>query len=171
MLLRRTFALLLLSCGLVFGVLPRPLAPVVINRPDLKKIDILKQYKGKVVLLVIMSTTCHDCQESVAWLNKLQEEFGSRGAQVVGAVGDTNAQYLLGPFEQRYRPKFPVGYLTKDEIIKIADVGPNVRPFVPIFMFIDKTSRVRFQYYGNDPFAHDAQKATFQIVSGLLNQR
>ena len=68
----------------------------------------------------------------------------------------------------RYRPNFPVGFLDQAGAIKIADIPKDMRPFVPIMMFIDRLGTVRVQYYGNDPVFKQQDKAFHAIVDSLL---
>ena len=165
----KVLVLVLLAALAAYAREPRPLADVPIPVPAGKKIRI-QQYAGKVVLLVIFSTGCTDCIAAMELINKVQKEYGAKGFQAIGAAGDDNAQYLVGPFVQRYKITFPVGYVTPDEMIKLGDIPKNKRPTAPIFLFIDKRSVVRFQYYGDDPFFKTVDGSTHSIVEGLLKQ-
>jgi thiol-disulfide isomerase/thioredoxin len=164
----RTLLLLTLAVS-IFAKEPRPLAPVPIPTPRGPKIN-LAQYRGKVVVAMIFSTHCQDCIKSVDLLSKIQKDLGPKGLQVVAAAGDENAQYLVEPFVERYKPTFPIGYLTKDDIIKLADLPPGKRPVVPILLFIDKKGIVRFQYFGDDPFMKTEDGSTRSIVENLQKQ-
>src|SRR5271163_4722556 len=84
---------------------PRPLVDVPIQTPEQKPI-LLKKYRGQVIILVIFSTSCDDCIAILNFMGKLQQDYGARGLQVVGAAGDATAKYTLGPFMMRYRPVF-----------------------------------------------------------------
>ncbi len=148
----------------------RPLPLTAISTPDLKKIS-LPQYRGKVMAIAVVSTTCGDCIQTIAMLGKVQKDLGPQGFQAVAAVGDDNAQYVVGPFIQRYKPGFPVGYLTKDEIIKLAAIPTGRRPVAPILLFVDKKGLVRFEYYGDEPFFKTADGTTRSIVTNLLKEK
>jgi thiol-disulfide isomerase/thioredoxin len=165
--MRKLVLCVLLCLTLASAKVPRPVGAVPIHLENNKKL-LLSQYKGKVVLFAIMATSCDHCIASMEMLNKFQKEMGPQGLQVVEAIGDEKAPYLLVPFIQRYKPAYPVGYLDKDEIQKIGDVPPETRPFVPIYMFIDRGSRVRFQFYGDEPFFKDEEKTTRLILQALL---
>jgi len=144
------------------------LADVLIQTTDKKKIN-LKQFRGKVVLLVLISTTCDDCIRTVDLLNRMQKDYGPQGFQVVAAGVNDNAPYEVAPFMQRYRPAYPMGYLDRDATIKIAAVPANVRPFVPIAMFIDRKGIVQQQFYGDDPIYKDEEKAFRAIAASRIN--
>jgi thiol-disulfide isomerase/thioredoxin len=166
---RKVLVLALLAAAVTYAREPRPVADVPIPVPAGKKIR-LQQYAGKVVLFVIFATECKDCIAALNLVNQVQKEYGAKGFQAVAAAGDDNAQYLVEPFVQRYKITFPVGYLNKDEMIKLADIPKDKRPTAPIFLFIDKRGTVRFQYYGDDPFFKTADGSTHSIVEGLLKQ-
>jgi peroxiredoxin len=163
----RRLAILLCLAAACHAKEPRPAADIPIPTSDQKKIR-LKQYRGKVVILVLISTTCDDCIKTLAILNKMQKDFGPRGLQMIGAAINDNAAYSIGPFVQRYRPSFPMGSLGREDAIKMADIPPNTRPFVPVVLFIDRQGTVRLQYYGNDPVLKEQEKALRAIADSLL---
>lgn len=140
-----------------------------IPAPGGKQIQ-LKQYRGKVVLLTLITTTCAECIQTVEILNKLQKEFGPQGFQAVAVAVNVTAKDDAGPFAQRYKAAFPIGYLDKAGTLKIADVGGDQKPFVPIAMFIDRGGVIHFQYFGNDPVMKDEEKSFRAIVGGMLKQ-
>jgi thiol-disulfide isomerase/thioredoxin len=167
--LRRLVAILCL-CFVASAKVPRPLANVTIQTPDRRNIN-LKTYRGKVVMVVLFLTECDDCISMVNFASKLESEFGSKGFQAIGAAVDDNAPYLVGPYIQRYRPTFPVGFLKKEALIKLLDLAPDVRPVAPMLMFIDHTGTVRFQYFGKDKAIFGQNNSTLHmIVENLIKQ-
>lgn len=168
--LRRLLAVLCL-CVIASAKVPRPLAKIVIQTPDRKNID-LKKYRGKVLMVVLFLTNCDDCLSMVNFASKLESEFGSKGFQVVGVAVDDNAPYLVTPYVQRYRPTFPIGFLKKEDYVKLLDLAPDVRPVAPMLMFADQTGTVRFQYYGKDKPMFGQNNSTLRlIVQNLIKQR
>jgi thiol-disulfide isomerase/thioredoxin len=165
--LKRILITFVLLTTAALAKFPRPLAPVSINMGGTKKMQ-LTAYKGKVVLFAIIATSCGHCIDSLEILKRAQASFGPQGFQVVVAIGDPNAPYLLQPFTQRYKLAFPVGYLDQDGIQRIADEPDGKRPFVPIYLFLDRKGTVRFQFEGNEPFFKDEEKTTRIIIENLL---
>jgi peroxiredoxin len=147
---------------------PRPLADVPILTADQKKILVKQQYHGKVVLLVLLSTSCGDCAASVPIFNRLQADFGPRGFQVVAAAFDDDAAYQVTSFAARYKPNFPLGFVDQPAAIKLADIPPGMRPFVPIAMFIDRNGVVQQQFYGDNPVFKQEEKAFRAMTDSLL---
>jgi len=136
-----------------------------------KSIDITKEYKGKVVLLVLMSTECESCLAALQFVDGIQKEFEGRNFQAIAVACEPDSDKAIGPFIDRYRPKIPMGYYNKDEMFKAADYLDGYRPFVPVFVFIDKKGIVRFQYEGNDKYFNpDRVKLTHLISTGLMNE-
>ncbi len=155
-----------LGVSLLFAVTPRPLADVTIPVPAGKAIR-LKAYRGKVLLVAMISTDCKTCIASIEILNRAQQDFGPQGFQVVAAAGDQNAQYMLQPFVQRYRPLFPMGYLNVDEMMKLGDIGPK-GGVAPIFLFVDRKGIVRQQVFGDNPFFKAEELSTRKVIQDLL---
>jgi peroxiredoxin len=158
---------LVLPLALVQAREPRPVSEIPIPLPDGTKIN-LHQYKGKVVLLIVFSLTCPDCLQSLQTVNKIQKDLGPKGFQAIGGAGDDNASYQIGSLVQRYKLTFPIGYLNKEQMIALADIEKDRRPIAPIFIFIDKNSTVRYQFYGDHPFFKTAEGSTRTLIQGLL---
>jgi hypothetical protein len=123
-----------------------------------------------VLLVTLISTSCGDCIRTIDILNGIQKDFGKRGFQVVGIALEDGAAYNVGAFVARYRPSFPVGYLDRDTAIKFLDISPSTRPFVPILMYVDGKGTVRFQYFGNDAFLKQGERAIRAVAEGLIRQ-
>ncbi len=164
--LKRTIAAFLLLAT-SYAKTPRPVSTMPINIGEGKKVS-LAAYKGKVILFAVFATTCDHCIMSLGFLDKLQKAYGPKGFQAFAVIGDENAPFMLSPFKQRYKPSFPVGSVTKEDIQKIGDVPLDKRPFVPIYMFIDRTGTVKYQFYGDEPFFKDEERATTVIIQNLL---
>jgi hypothetical protein len=165
--LKKTIALAaMLGVSVLFAVTPRPLADMAIPVPAGKAIS-LKAYRGKVLLVAMISTDCKACIASIEILNRAQKDFGPQGFQVVAAAGDQNAQYMLEPFVQRYRPLFPMGYLNVDEMMKLGDIGPK-GGVAPIFLFVDRKGVVRQQVFGDNPFFKAEELSTRKAIQDLL---
>ena len=52
---------------------------------------LLSQYRGKVVALSFIWTTCPHCQAESKVMSKLQQEYGSRGFQAIDVAVNDNA--------------------------------------------------------------------------------
>ncbi len=168
--LRRVIFLFALTVVAYAGLPPgRPLPDVPVSQAGGKKLD-LKQYRGKALVLAIISTTCQDCGQVVDLLKAIQSEQGSHGLQVVVAAGDPNAAVAIGPFVAEHKPNFPLGYLDRPAIMKLANIGPKDRPFVPIMLFVDARGAVRVQLFGNDPLMQKPEGIIRSTIRELMKE-
>src|ERR1700739_2222641 len=105
--LRRVVFLLALTVAAYAGLPPGRLLPdVPVSQMGGKKLD-LKQYRGKALVLAIISTTCKDGGEVAELLKLIQTEQGPHGLQVEVASGDPKAGLALGPFAATHKPNYP----------------------------------------------------------------
>jgi len=170
LMLRRVVFLLALTVAVYAGLPPgRNLPDVPVSLVGGKKLD-LKQYRGKALVLAIVSTTCKDCGEVVDLLKQIQTEQGPHGLQIVVAAGDPHAENVLAPFIAVHKPNFPLGYLDRPAIIKVANIGPKDRPFVPIMLFVDARGAVRVQLFGNDPLMKKPEGIIRSTIRELLKE-
>ena len=61
----------------------------------------LEPYRGKVVLLNFWATWCQPCQIEMPWFIEFQDQYGSRGLQVVGVAMDDEGRSVIEPFIQK----------------------------------------------------------------------
>lgn len=167
----RVFLLGLTLVATTFAGLPpgRPLPDVPITQPGGKKLD-LKQYRGKALVLALISTDCEHCDHAVDFLKIIQNESGSQGLRVVAAAGDPEAATVVIGFGAKHAPNFPLGYLDKAAFIKIANLQPDDRPFVPVLLFIDAKGMVRVQLHGDDPLMEKMEIVIRSTVRELLKE-
>ena len=134
--------------------LPRKSPPLSIEMNGGKPLQI-QSYKGKVVLLAFILTTCPHCQHTTAILKQLQTEYGPRGLQVVEAAIDQGAEAMVPGFLMRFGPNFPVGFTTYDKAAEYLQHNPNLILHVPALVFIDRQGIIRAEYEGDDRFFAD----------------
>jgi len=171
LMLRRTTLLLCLT-GLAYAALPpggSVLPDVPIPRVRGLKID-LKAYRGKALVVALISTECQDCALTVDLLNTRQEENASHGLQVVVAAGDEHAAANLPGYEIQHRPKFPMGYLDQQSFLKLASLPTTARPFVPILMFVDPKGMVRVKLMGDDPLMKKRELTIRSTIRELMKE-
>jgi thiol-disulfide isomerase/thioredoxin len=147
-----------------------PLADVPISSPAGKpKID-LKQYRGKPMVLLMISLTCGHCVNAAQVMNGIQKEYGQRGLQVVGVAGGKGVDTNVAGFSAHFAPAFPFGYLGKDDFLKLAGLPPDARPFVPVVLFIDPKGMVRLRLFGNDKQMKNTNDALTSATKELLGE-
>ena len=91
--------LVLLSLSAQAATIPRKAPPFAIQMNDGKQVQ-LGTYKGKVVVLAFILTTCPHCQAVTRVLNKLQPEYAPRGLQVLESAIDYHRVTLDEDYEK-----------------------------------------------------------------------
>jgi peroxiredoxin len=114
----------------------------MLNGPD----KLLTSYRGKLVVLAFMYTTCPHCQHTTKVLSQIQNEYASKGVQMLGVVIDQGAKQGLPGFLQITGANFPVGYSDAPTALKFMRVPDGKDWYVPMLAFIDQKGIVRSQY-------------------------
>jgi thiol-disulfide isomerase/thioredoxin len=145
----------LLASGLAVQAaapVPRPSKEFTIVLPSGKQ-QLLSSYRGKVVMLAFMFTTCPHCQALSKVITKLQGELGPRGFQAVGAVFNdevnspnpaSNAQ-VTANFVNQFQVGFPVGFAPRDSVLSYLGASAIENWVVPQIAIIDRKGVVRAQ--------------------------
>lgn len=161
---------LYLGVAAVAGIaaqVPRPSPDFTISLPDGKKVP-LRQYRGKVVALAFVSTTCPHCQHLAQVLNPIQAEYGPKGVQVLMCAFDDNAAIGVPGFISAYRPTYPMGWNDRTLALGFMDISVMTPGYVPKIVFIDAKGVIREQHEGGDPYFQDEVKSIRASLDGLL---
>jgi cytochrome oxidase Cu insertion factor (SCO1/SenC/PrrC family) len=167
-------AAVLTVSALAMGPVPRP-------APNLDFLDangkhiMLSSYRGKVVVLQFLLTTCSHCQAFSGVLSKMQAELGPRGFQALGvawnAMEDPKvpAGQMVRDYASKYATDFPVGYDAHEPIL--AFLGDSVldRLGFPQVVVVDKKGVIRAQsdLMGTTELQDEAYLRRF--IGGLLD--
>ncbi len=144
----KTLLALVLAAGSAFGAtLPRQAPELAIHMTDGSQ-TLLSSYKGKVVLLAFVFTTCPHCQNLTGILNGLQAEYGPKGVQMLESCFNEGANNLTAAFKQTYVRGFPVGYNEKMTVLEFLQHSAMEPYYVPIVVYIDRKGMIRSQYIG-----------------------
>jgi thiol-disulfide isomerase/thioredoxin len=105
---------------------------------------LLSQYRGKIVALEFIFTTCPHCQAWAKTMSKFQQEFGSRGFQAIDVAVNDNADLLVGNFAKEFQVNFPVGWTLRDQAVSF--MGFSSAYFVvPQLALIDRKGYIHYQ--------------------------
>ena len=144
-------ALALAAPILEAAVIPRTPDDLTITLASGKQVT-LSQYKGKVVAVIFILTTCPHCVAAVQCLIQEQNEFGPRGFQALASAIEDPAQTGVPDFIRRFHPPFPVGYSGLKPSMDFLQHPPKVTPHAPLIAFIDRNGILQAQYEGLEPF-------------------
>jgi thiol-disulfide isomerase/thioredoxin len=138
------FAALGVSAFAAPPVVPRPAKELEIVEPGGKH-DLLTSYKGKVVVVQFLYTTCPHCQAYSQLLTKLQGEYGTKGFQCLGAAFNEADSTMVANYMGQYKVGFPVGPVGRDTVLSFLNISIVERFVVPQIVLIDKKGQIREQ--------------------------
>ncbi|HLK47953.1 MAG TPA: TlpA disulfide reductase family protein [Bryobacteraceae bacterium] len=138
------------------AAIPRPAPEFTINLPGGKTTS-LSQYKGKTVALIFILTYCPHCQKIVSFLSQDQNEYGSRGFQVLASAIEDGAAGAVPGFIKKFSPPFPAGSNARPPVLDFLQHPMADRLLMPQLVFIDRHGMIRAQYAGDAPFLDEAQ--------------
>jgi thiol-disulfide isomerase/thioredoxin len=122
---------------------PRKAPELSINFPG-KGQQPLSQYKGKVVALEFIFTTCSHCQAASKVMTKFQQEYAARGLQVIDVAVNPNADLLVENFAKEFQVGFPVGWIPDSQMVAFMGFL-SARFVVPQLALIDRKGMIRYQ--------------------------
>jgi len=123
---------------------PRPAPPLNFVDSTGKSIS-LANYKGKVVVVQFLLTTCPHCQRFSQLLDKLQAEYGPKGFQALGAAVNEATPEMARDYHNQYAQAFPVGPLLRDPLNIFLGLSVMDRPGFPQIAVVDRKGQIREQ--------------------------
>jgi thiol-disulfide isomerase/thioredoxin len=151
---------------------PRPSPPLTIERLGAPSLE-LSQYRGKVVALAFIFTTCSHCQDLTRTLGPLSREYVLRGVQVLECAFNDDAKPTMAQFLQNLQPAFPVGWTSRAAAMtylqrSMLDTKPL---YVPHMVFLDRRGIIRAEYPGESDFMKDPATNIRAELEKLLKAR
>jgi hypothetical protein len=148
---------------------PRPSLPLEIQRLDAPAVQVT-QYRGKVVALALISTTCSHCQELTGLLVSISREYALRGVQFLECAFNDDAKPTMAGFLQQFQPPFPVGWTSHAAVLAylqrtILDTRPL---YVPHMVFLDRRGLIQAEYPGESDFFKDPRTNVRAELEKLL---
>jgi peroxiredoxin len=134
------------------------------------KESLLSSYRGKVVVIGFIYTTCPHCQAFSGVLEKLYKELGPRGFEPIDIAWNDNAKLLITNFAQQFGVTFPIAYSSYDPIMSFMQFSIMDRPVVPLVVVIDRKGMIRAQSpAGGDGNLQDEGKLR-EMIGMLLKE-
>jgi peroxiredoxin len=160
-------ALLSFSMTLAAADVPRPSPALSFRTPTGATVN-LADYKGKVVALEFLITTCPHCQRCSSLLQKMYQEYGPRGFQPIGVATNDMAHMLVPDYVKTYGLQFPVGFAKREVAHEFLQIPLMLIMYVPQLAFIDRQGVIRAQYGGQDKFFQDEENNMRKQIEALL---
>jgi thiol-disulfide isomerase/thioredoxin len=169
----RTFALILTSLFLASSVpaaeTPRPSPELTMQRGGAAPFQ-LSQFRGKVVALSFVQTTCSHCQDLTRILKAIQKDYAVRNVQVVECAFEDDVTINFPMFLKAFEPNFAAGYTTAAAVkkyLKWSDVSDGML-MIPYMIFIDSRGIIRGDFNGKDGFFGESDKHIRAELDKLL---
>ena len=125
----------------------------------------LSDYKGKVVLLNFWATWCGPCNLEIPWFEEFEQQYRSKGFEVVGVSMDEDGWDVIKPFLKQRNVNYRV-LLGNDSVGELYGGVDNL----PTTFIIDREGRFAFP-----PHVGLAEKNEYlteiQSLLGVNNQR
>ena len=152
------FAFLVASSLLASGDLSNRRAPgFALPDPEYKHFYDLQDYRGKVVLIDIMATTCPHCLLLSTTLEKLKEKYGDK-VQILSVVLPPDNQDTVAKFRAVNKITVAIACDMGQMTISYLNARPGMSKIdVPHLFIIDKTGMIR-----NDFSYTDQDKVVFE---------
>lgn len=135
---------------------PRQAKELEIDQPNGKH-SLLTSYRGKVVVVQFLFTTCPHCQAYSQLLTKLQNEYGPRGFQALGGAFNEADNNMVINYVNQYKVGFPVGVMVRDTVMNFMGFSLMDRLVVPQIALIDRKGMIREQSESNPTTAPPLQ--------------
>jgi thiol-disulfide isomerase/thioredoxin len=127
------------------------LAPAIRKAPEVaftvpgQGQKLLSQFRGKVIALEFIFTTCPHCQAASHVMSRMQKDFGPRGFQAIDIAFNDNSDLLVSDFAKEQQTIFPVGWTTRDQILSFMGISTVDRFVVPQLILIDREGMIHYQ--------------------------
>lgn len=122
-----------------------PSAKLDFTLKDMHGSDVrLADHKGKVVLLNFWATWCPPCKMEIPWFVEFQEQYGSRGFQVLGVSVDDPPE-KLPPFAREFGTNYPLLVGADRDDVQEA-YGPIFG--IPVTVIIGRDGRICKRHLG-----------------------
>ena len=128
----------------------------------------LSGYRGNVVLLAFVLTTCPHCQALSTDLEKLQGELGGRGFRATEVAFDENAD--VDGYRKRLGITFPVGRGDRRDVLAFLGIAGNVRIGTPQVVLIDRSGMIRAQSAPEGSPALQSRSVLAGLIESLLGK-
>jgi peroxiredoxin len=105
----------------------------------------LSSFRGKVVALLFVHTTCPHCQHASEVFTRLAAEYGPRGFQPIDVAFNSMANLYVRDFVKDHSISYPVGFDSPENVMNYLGFSIMDRYVVPQIVWIDRKGNIRSQ--------------------------
>ena len=127
----------LLALPIFAAKIPRVAPDFVFETASGEKMS-LSQFKGKVIALEFLLTTCPHCKRTSQVMQKLSKEYSGRGFQAIGVAFNDGAQSMLPSYALETGATYPIGASHRDRVIDFLQHPVMLTMWTPQIVIIDK---------------------------------
>jgi peroxiredoxin len=171
MMKRRDFLALAGASPLMAQLKPPKAAPeltIILNSGEHL---LLSRFRGKVVVLEFLLTTCPHCATCSSIMQKLYGELGDKFQPLGAAINPntlTEARMLVPAYVSNLGLKFPVGYTPREQAYTWLEAqNSNAPMYFPQVVFIDKRGIIRHYFPGGDEFFKNEEANMRRLILEL----
>lgn len=132
----------------------------------------LSDYRGKVVIMQFLYTTCVHCQATARMLSRLERDLAPRGLQVMGVAFNPEAPQpgVIDEFVKNNAVDFPLGPVPVESALRYLGLSVMERFVVPQIVVVDRRGMIRAQSKatGSPELADEASLRL--LLDGLLKE-
>jgi peroxiredoxin len=143
-------AIAMASCALAVMPVPRPSKEFTFVDSSGRQ-SLLSSYKGKVVVIQFLSTTCPHCQALSRTLSKMSSDMGN-GVQFIGVAFNEATAESAAAYAKAQAVRMPIAYAPHETVIGFLGYSIMERLTVPQVVIIDKKGIIRAQ---SDPLGSE----------------
>ena len=151
------------------ATVPRPAPELLIKLVNGRETR-LSSFKGKVIALEFILTTCQHCQNSSKHINAIYNELGAQGFTAVGVAVNPMSQIYIQDFKQTQGINYLIGYQHQDAANEFLLNPPQLSMMFPQFVLIDRKGTIRYQFPGTDKHFESEEKNLREKVLLLLKE-
>ncbi len=163
----KPFLLLLALSSVLSATDPRP-APELVIKSATGQEQLLSKFRGKVVAVEFLLTTCPHCQKASQNMQKLYKELGPQGFQPIGIAINEMANMLIADYSKQFNLTYPIGHSHRDAAMQFLAHPVMMSMLMPQLVVIDRKGIIRQQYPGGDKFFENEEKNLREVLLPLL---
>src|ERR1043166_965993 len=149
---------------------PRKAPELTITEPSGAQ-TLLSSYKGKVVVIEFLHTTCPHCQRASQVFTRLHKELGPRGFQPIGiAFNEGVDPVIVNNFVRQLGADYPIGISPRETVESYLGISVMTRYVVPQIVVIDRKGMIRAQ---SDPGGTESlqdENSLRNLIDALLKE-